>query len=1027
MKYYLLFVFILISSGLISPQSIDSRFNNIGLGQGLSQTTVFAIVQDAQGFMWFGTDDGLNRYDGYSVTIFKHNNIDSNSLADNSILSLLSDKKGDLWIGTRSGGVDRYVPSKNIFYHYRHIENDTLTINNNSIYTIYEDINGNIWIGTNKGLNRFNREKNTFNSFVLNKAETSKQNLLIRTICEDNDQNLWVGTSNGVYKMDLTVPYPIMGKKPSLLAGTYIHNLFVDNAGNVWIGTYGNGLYKYDKSLDILNKPLPNSHPGAGNFISSVFEDSKRNLWIATYDSGLSVLNTEAKSYMQLIQEPVNTLFQDNSNILWIGTFTDGVKLYDPRIERFNHYYAKSTKTDNKSKNLITSIMETQDGKLWVGTYDSGLDIYSPPEVSEWNHRKKIATYRYNSDSPNSISSDRIVALCESADGFVWVGTENDGLNCFTKRSGQIIRFKNDPKNTNSISTNRIVNLFYDNQKRLLWIGQLNGSIDSFNRSTNKFTHYHLNTTVTAIYKDKKGVLWAGTFSGNLYRFFPQYDKFEKLELPLSNINKLKNGIYSIYEDNSGILWLGTHGSGLFRFDLKNNSIKNFTENNGLPNNIIYGILPDKTGNLWLSTNQGLSKFNPGKVSFKNYDAGDGLQSNEFNQGAYFASKSGELFFGGVNGFNAFFSENIKENQFIPPVYITTFKVFDKILPHPYPLSNNGSSIELSYSENFFTFEFASLNYTAPEKNKYAYMLEGFDKNWHTVSSSQRYASYTNLDPGRYVLRVKGSNNDGIWNETGTSVIISIKPPFWKTWWFQGLIFLFSIIIIGAIVRYFVRKKIKERMHIMEKETALERERLRIARDMHDDLGARLTEIRFLTEMEQNNPADKNGNVLRKISDLTNDIISTFSEIVWSVNPQNDTLENLAEFIGQFAVDYLSKAQISCRLDIPSEIPDLQAPAEVRHNVFLAVKEALNNTVKYSDSQEVHIKVRITETSATVIIRDFGKGFDLADGKRFGNGLKNMKSRMEHIGGNYDIESQIGTGTTITFQFPILGEPLIAG
>ena len=532
--------------------------------------------------------------------------------------------------------------------------------------------------------------------------------------------------------------------------------------------------------------------------------------------------------------------------------------------------------------------------------------------------------------------------------------------------------------------------------------------------------------SITLIYRGNQSGLWIGTFEGDLNRYIPESNSFNQFNMSTEiNLGRNNNGIFSMYEDKDGILWIGTYGGGLNRLDIINNTVKSYTEQNGLPNNVIYSVLPDKAGNLWLSTNRGISKFNPTKETFRNYDVKDGLQSNEFNQGAYFVSNGGELFFGGVNGFNAFFPEEIVDNNFIPPVHIITVKVFDKTLSLPDPVTTNIKQFELSYFQNFFSFEFVALNYTSPDKNNYAYMLDGFDKDWHIAPATNRYASYTNLDPGEYVLRVKGSNNDNIWNETGTSITIIVTPPFWMTWWFRGLMIITIIVIGGSTIRYFILKNIKERTRKMEQETALERERLRIARDMHDDLGSRLTEIRLLSEMAyKEQDSRKTSAALCEVSEIARNIISTFSEIVWSVNPQNDTVENLAEYIGQYAVDYLSKAEIKCRLDFPQEFPLWKASSEVRHNTLLAVKEALNNAVKHSDAKEINVKVKVESRNgqniAALTIQDYGKGFDLNAIQMFSNGLKNMKKRMEQYGGKFEINSKTGSGTTLTFIIPLI-------
>lgn len=1036
-------------------QPVNLKFDQIGIEKGLSQSTVYAIAQDKYGFMWFGTDDGLNRYDGYSINIFKYNPIDSNTVADNTILSLLSDNKGDLWIGTRRGGVDRYVISENKFYHYKFSNANSQTISDNSINAIFEDSNGYLWLGTKKGLNLYYRHLDSFYRIYIHPADTlSSYGIPVISIHEDKYQTLWIGTPQGIFSIPQDNYKQIVRnvddnsfnasdayhlKIQSIkLSGKYIRAIHSDNSGSLWVGTFGTGLKKFDRDdnsyINITDNSISSYDPITGKFISSVYEDTRQYLWIATYDSGLFVFDHQSNRYKRQLDDPVMTMYEDKSGILWIGTYTSGVKFYDPRANRFIHYHEEIINENDKGSNLITSFLEASDGKLWVGTYNSGVKIYSTSRGNN-NQRKKNSTLRYSPQNSNSLSSDKVISMCESRDGSIWIGTETDGLNRFDKNTGYFLRYKNDVNNINSISSNQITSLYYDYEENLIRIGFLNGKIDSYDPNLDLFKHYTAKTdtnifitinSITVLYRGKHTGLWAGTFEGELNHFNPDADSFDRINFkPAIGSGTVKNGIYSLYEDDESILWIGTYGGGLSRFDISSDSVKTYTEIDGLSNNVVYGILPDNIGNLWLSTNKGISRFDPKNETFRIYDARDGLQSNEFNQGAYFGSSKGELFFGGVNGFNAFFPEEIEENDYIPPVYITSFKVFDKILPLSYAVTSTSEPIELSYSDNFFSFEFTALNYTAPEKNEYAYMLTGFDKEWHMVTASQRYASYTNLDPGKYELRVIASNNDGVWNEKGSSAIIIIHPPFWMTWWFRGIIIIFILVIVAATIRYFVRKKIKERTQIMERETALERERLRIARDMHDDLGSRLTEIRYLTEIKQTNAKDNNDTALKKVSELTNDIISTFNEIVWSVSPQNDTLENLAEFIGQYAVDYLSKVNVRCRLDIPAQIPNIEAPAEIRHNVFLAVKEALNNAVKYSDTHELHIKVGINNLTATITIQDFGKGFELSEKNKFGNGMKNMKSRMKNIGGNFQIESKIGGGTKISLQFHINKESLI--
>ena len=1027
------------------------KFNQIGLEQGLSQSSVYAITQDALGFMWFGTDDGLNRYDGLNIMVFKNFPSNHNSIADNTVMSLLGDKNGNVWIGLRRGGVDKYNISENRFYHHSHNKHDSTTISDNAISVLFEDSNGNIWLGTKKGLNLFDQENNSsvrINLFTRDNSEKSAN--AVTAICEDHDRNLWIGTSNGLYKVNITnnqdihrsifhpsdiKSYYHIPTDLNSLCGNYIRSLYVDRSGTVWVGTFGNGLCRYRKETNNFSRHLDDdqsiSLSNLGSFISFIYEDSKNNFWVATYDSGLYMLDRQLRKFYKTIDEPVMTMYEGNTGIIWIGTYTGGVKVYDPQKNRFNHYYEKYTDQSNKDINLSTSILEDRNGRLWIGTYNSGLKLYSPQQIGSNKRRKKITTYKYDPANPFSLSSDKITSLAESRDGSIWIGTENDGLNRFDSKKGRFIHYKHRIEHSNSISSNRITSLYYDTKEDLLWIGYLNGKIDSYDHSNNLFKPYRMETddqlsvnSITVIYRGTQSGLWVGTFEGDLNRFIPESNMFSQFKLLSDpNMDKIKNGIYSIYEDTQGTLWFGTYGGGLKKLEPGNNFVKTYSEEEGLTNAVVYGILPDKSGNLWFSTNKGIFKFNPMKNNFRNYDVKDGLQSNEFNQGAYFRSKNGELFFGGVNGFNAFSPEDIVDNMFIPAVYIITIKVLDQVLQLPNPITSNIEQIVLNYSDNFFSFEFVALNYTSPDKNNYAYILEGFDKDWHTVSAVQRYASYTNLDPGKYVLRVKGSNNDGIWNEKGTSVVVVVTPPFWMTWWFRVLIIIVLISISIATVRYFLLKKIREKTRKLEQERAIEKERLRIARDMHDDLGARLTEIRYMVDLAKNNYMDKENKMLTAISQTTKDIISTFREIVWSVSPQNDTVESLCEYIGQYSVDYLSKVQIRCRLDFPEELPHINAPAEIRHNIFLAVKEALNNIVKYAETSEVFVKIFVENYMMVISIEDFGVGFDPCQMDKFGNGLKNMKKRIELVGGNFKIDSQTGKGTKLTFNVPLEKEP----
>src|SRR5690606_15771445 len=473
-----------------------------------------------------------------------------------------------------------------------------------------------------------------------------------------------------------------------------------------------------------------------------------------------------------------------------------------------------------------------------------------------------------------------------------------------------------------------------------------------------------------------------------------------------SDLISLPKGVLYLYPDKNGI-WIGTYGGGLCYYS--NGKLKYFTDNEGLPDNTVYGILPDKSGNLWLSTNKGLSKFNISTKEFKNYYVEGGPKSNEFNEASYFISKKGELFFGGMNGITAFFPEDITDNKFIPPVYLTSFQVFGKEISSSNTLVHK-KEITLSYFQNFFSFEFAALNYTSPEKNKYAYKLEGFDKDWHYVSSSQRFGSYTNLDPGEYTLQIKASNNDGLWNEEGVSAAIIITPPFWMTWWFRALLI---ILLAGIIVSIYYNR--------MNKLKKLELIRLRIARDLHDEVGSDLGGIALISQRlhKHNNLPEPVAAELNEISRAAYQTSEKLRDIVWFVNPEHDNSEELVLRLKDLAGRILKDINYTFKTGERVNFKNLDL--EARRQIYLIFKEVLFNIVQHADAQEVKINLEQKNKFLRLMIMDNGKGFIQNKNNNGSNnedilrgmGLKNISRRAELINGEINISSEYGIGTTV--------------
>jgi signal transduction histidine kinase len=522
-----------------------------------------------------------------------------------------------------------------------------------------------------------------------------------------------------------------------------------------------------------------------------------------------------------------------------------------------------------------------------------------------------------------------------------------------------------------------------------------------------------------ALYEDRDSYIWIGTWGGGVSRYDRRTDSFVRFTNVPDDIRSLNNNtVLSLYQDQEGAVWMGTYGGGLNRYDPNTRAFTHYTEADGLPNNVVYAVLPDRSGNLWLSTNKGISKFNLSTRTFRNYDVKDGLQGNEFNMGSYYGSRSGRLFFGGINGFNVFHPDSIRDNADIPPVVLTSFKVFDM----PIALDRSilaTDVVHLAYDQNFFSVEFVALNFVSPEKNRYAYRLEGLDGNW-VNAGTRRFAIYTNIDPGTYTLRVKGSNNDGIWNNEGVSVAIVIPPPYYKTWWFRGLVLALIALALVLMYRYRVKKLLE-----------IERIRASIATDLHDDIGSTLTEIalfsdvgiREIRSLVPGKPvtgaeSEKVSALLEEIGHTSRTLIDSMNDIVWAIDPKNDSFEFLLLRMKTHAARMMDAKGINYDIEIPPEMSELELPLGFRRRFFLIFKEAINNIIKHAHPTRVQLTLAKERNALVMTITDNGVGFDPRSADE-GNGLRNMEERAAALGGTLSITSARASGTSIILRAPI--------
>ncbi len=797
--------------------------------------------------MWFGTEDGLNKYNGYDFTTYQLDPNNPFSISSNIIRDVHEDRSGILWIATNGGGLNRFDRSTEQFVRYQNDPNDPNSISSDYVWSIYEDDSGTLWIGTDGGgLNKLvrNNDDEIPPKFIHYKHEPNNPHSIshdrILKITGDRSGKLWIGTRNGgLNRFDPTSGHVARfihdPNNPNSLSHNTVRAILQDASDVLWIGTDGGGLNKLDFKAD--GSPIFTHYRHVPDGLNSLSDD---RVWavheiepgiflIATNGGGLNYLDSSTEDFIRYQHDPndpysigidyIYSIYEDRAGIVWIGTDIGGISKLSKYKYKFALYQNDANDINSLSDNNTWSFYEDEAGDLWIGTRGGGLNRFD-------RKTDEFSQYRNNPSDSNSLPHDHVRCIYSDRSGTFWLGTDGGGLSKFIPGDNDnpslaFINYQHDPRNPNSISGNRIYSILEDDHRNL-WVatrtGGLNKLISTGNQTEAQFASYQYepdnpnslgDNFVYKIYQDRSDDLWIGTFTAGLDRLiFDNADDarptFEHYRHDVNDSNSLSNNcILTIYEDRSGSLWVGTGGGGVNKLirDGKNSHNARFvryTEEDGLANDFVYGILEDDQGHLWLSTNRGFSKFNPKTETFKNYDERDGLQSNEFNGGAYYKNRSGKMFFGGINGFNAFYPDNVLDNPYVPSISVTDFQIFNKpvsIGEHS-PLKKHiteTAEIGLSYTQNIFSFEIAALDYTTPDKNQYKYMMEGFDKDWIFTDADNRIVTYMNLDPGEYVFRVRGSNNDAIWNEEGTSIRIIITPPIWETWWLRVLVALGAI------------------------------------------------------------------------------------------------------------------------------------------------------------------------------------------------------------------------------------------
>lgn len=1066
---------------LAAPRSRRTRleaieFEQISLEQGLSQSAVFCILQDSQGFLWFGTQDGLNRYDGTQFEVYRPRPGDANSLSYHVILSMAQDAQGALWIGTNGGGLNRLERETGRIVRYQHEPGNPHSLSGEYVFAVYADQQGVLWVGTEEGLNRFDPATNRFVRYQhepQNPHSLSKGG--VQSIYQDRSGTLWIGTDGGGldrfdWETERFAHYGHDPANPHSLSPDAVTSIHEDREGVLWVGTYGGGLNRLERSTGQFTQyrhDPKDPYSLSSDLVRVIYQDRAGVLWIGTHGGGLNRFDPDTGRFLRYQADPtkpgslshnfVGAIFEDESGILWIGTLGGGLNHISCASQRFALYrttpQGAAGVQNGLSDNFVWAIFQDRAGALWIGTYGGGLNRFERDSGS-WSH------YRHDPGNPTSLSNDTVRAVCQDWQGALWVGTYGGGLNRFEPETGRFVHDRYDARDPTSVSHDVIFALYLD-RAGVLWVGTQNG-LNRFDQATGRFVRYQVepgnprslsHNAVRAIYEDHLGALWVGT-EGGLNRFERETEQFTRYLADPQNPHSLSSEqILSVYEDSAGTLWVGTFGGGLNRFERETETFVHYGEQDGLPSAVVYGILEEDTapgpapGHLWLSTNQGLSRFDPRtgtdtpiRTRFVNYDVQDGLQGNEFNAGAYLKSASGEMFFGGVNGFNTFYPAEVEPNPYSPPIVLTSLKQGGQEIELERAVESL-QQVTLRWPNNLFEFEFAALDYCQPERNQYAYMLEGFDRDWIYVGK-QRFGRYTNLPGKTYTLRIKGTNSDGVWNEQGLALKVTIVPPFWATWWFRGLVAL--AVVGGAAAGYRLRvravearsralesqvaqrtaelwQEMEQRAEVeralrqSEAEKAVVEERNRLARELHDSVTQSLYAVTLygdaaarLLSSGQVEPAAGN---LRKLRRTAREALGEMRLLIFELRPPILEQEGLAAALRTRLEAVEGRAGLKTELHVEGEG---RLPPHVEEGLYRIAVEALNNALKHAQAHSISVSLRLEPGEVSLEVADDGVGFDLAAAVRSGGfGLEGMLERAQQVGGQLTVDSRPGQGTHV--------------
>jgi ligand-binding sensor domain-containing protein/signal transduction histidine kinase len=1035
-------------------------FEHLSIEQGLSQSSGLSIIQDSQGFMWFGTKDGLNRFDGVSFKVFRNDPLNPLSISDNYINSIIEDSNGTIWLGTLNGGLNRFNKSNSTFTNYRHTDSDPSTIVSDLVRVIKEDSNGNLWLGTPSGVDRFDPNTEVFTHLLSDN---------VWALVPDSKGNIWIGTEVGLDKYNLSTQTfthyrPIPGKNDTV-SGTTIRALFEDRFGQMWIST-SNGL----DVLDPLNgswKHFTNDPDKAtslsNNRIRAICEDAEGYIWIGT-TNGLNKFDQQTGSFVRFLNDPGNrdslsndviwSLFTDRSGILWIGTLNGGIEKYITNKQVFRCLRHNPGNQNSLSNNVVKAIFQDSRGILWFGTL-GGLNSYDPVTG-------QIERYLNDPQKPSSLPNDTIKVITEDAEGFLWIGTTG-GLSKLDPRSGVFRTWMREKDNPQSLSDDVIWSLYFDHNDDL-WVGT-NSGLDRFDQRSEAFERVGQKMalpigTIYTIYEYNNHLL-VGTGSG-VFEFSPDLGLLRQYTHSAHSPSSISsNVVRDIFESETGDLWVATH-NGINRFDYPSGAFIRYTGYRDFQFGVVYGILEDKAGRLWFSGNNGLYSMDNSGQNVRHYDVSDGLQSNEFSEGAFYRDDNDWLLFGGIDGLNWFNPPQVVEQNKAPKLIITSLNTVTGELRLTEPAYDT-KSISLGYNNNSIVIDFAALEYISPTKTVYSFMLDGFDFDWRYQDYDDRSVSYTNLTKGQYTFLLRASQIDGEWTTDTLALTIEVKPPFWNTWWFYSL----SAVVVGFFALSILRLRVatvlrqKERLEtLVEKRTGqlqeeIEKHKITEAK-LNDEIEGRVKYTRALVH-ELKTPLTS----LSISSELLSDEATTepyyslarvINRAVYRLDKRCGELLDLAK--GESGVLSVHKQPVDTPVFFENIYNDL-APVALSKKIRLdythddnlpllsmdsdriaeVILNLIDNALKFTpEGGKINLDVRSNNTEIIVSVTDTGNGIDpevlphlfepkyqIKDhhkGDGLGLGLVLSRMFVELHDGLLTATSELNKGSTFRFNLP---------